>query len=181
MRLQLNKKFQCERSKEGHCSNSDCKYKSPYSSEESQKYLCTINGLPTELNTIEVEKDRSLTFSERFLERHKRDTIWCTVWDFYCTFMEFYKQALCILGKEGFSFPIGLIYDGYWLVFLSPFVLAYWILLLPMWVVFSMIWTLLGLLFIPIGLWSLLFELPASLLNKKELEYWKGKEASSAV
>lgn len=145
-----------------HSDNSFCK--TPYTKHEGK---CSL------FPCYEAEPERLVTFIERYRDHNKEETIFGTVWMGFYTFTEFYGQALGILACEGFGFPRGLIYDGYWLVFLSPFVLAYWILLLPMILVFSIIWLLFWLLFIPLGLWSILIELPASVLNKKEIEHWK--------
>ena len=156
------------------CRNSECYHHGSHSTNTNCiANSCTYHGVVTVFKCIEVEKERVLTFTERYREKRKEDIIFGTLWHIYDTFTEFYSQSLALLAKEGFGFPVGLIYDGYWLVFLSPFVLAYWILLIPMIAVFSLLWLVLWVLFIPIGIWTLAFEFPASILNKKEVEYWK--------
>lgn len=174
MKLKVSRKIQCDRSKEGKCRNSSCQYHYPISSTETSKTTtCCIDEVSQTLGFTEVKPDRILTFTERYKEHNKGETIFGTVWWGFYTFTEFYSQALGILACEGFGFPRGLIYDGYWLVFLSPFVLAYWILLLPMVLVFSIVWLLFWPLFVPLGIWSVFIELPASFLNKKEVDKWK--------
>lgn len=67
--------------------------------------------------------------------------------------------------KTLWTAPKGFIKDGYALVFLSPFVLAYWVILsilyLPCVVLFSS-------LQVVASLWTVLFELPASYLNDEK-------------
>jgi len=184
MKLRLNRKVQCEAAlnptqvngEPKNCRNHDCSYYNEYSSDEiDRKINCTFHNERKEFKQVEVKTRRDLTFKERFAENHRRDTNWCTLWDLFRTFMEFYGQVLGYMFSNGFGAIIGLIYDGYWLIFLSPFVLAYWILLLSITTIFALIWLILWLLTIPIIAWSLLLELPASLLNKKEIKYWKGE------
>jgi len=173
MKLKIKSKIQCERSKRGECNNTGCNYYYTFEGEESLKSVeCRISGEVQKLTCTEITPGRALTFLERFKENHKRDTIWCTLWDKYRTFTEFYSQVVEIFGSRGMSFPVGLIYDGYWLVLLSPLVLTYWILFIPILLLLSFFWLLLWPIFIPIGIWTVLFELPASILNKKEVELW---------
>ena len=176
MKLTINRRVRCNLIEEGReCKSESCGHRFSHSCAEGEicKTSCNWNGEILPVECKEVRASRSLTFSERYKEHNKEGLIFGTVWMGFYTFTEFYRQALGILACEGFGFPKGLIYDGYWLVFLSPLVLVYWILLLPMILVFSVVWLLFWPLFIPLGIWSLFIELPASILNKKEIEHWK--------
>jgi hypothetical protein len=64
----------------------------------------------------------------------------------------------------------GIIHDGYWMIFLSPFVLAYWIIISALYVPFIVLLSLLIVLAVP---YTEIVEVPASWMNKEEIR-WGG-------
>jgi hypothetical protein len=172
------------------CGDDECKHRTKHYHSNSCNVNCLRDKTEDTSDSCEnVEAERHLTFIERYKEHNNDGAIFGTLWMLYYTCIEFYQQlSLAVAGRIlrflgiGFAGPINMIYDGYWLVFLSPFVLVYWIilsiisfvlLLFPIAVPLLLFIPVAYLLFIPVGVWSLLFELPASLMNKKEKDIWK--------
>jgi len=60
----------------------------------------------------------------------------------------------------------GFITDGYWMVFSSPFILAYWIIVTILYLPFVIILTIFSIIAIP---YTELIEVPASWMNKESL------------
>jgi len=88
----------------------------------------------------------------------------------YCTSM--YGNIFTSLVKGLFGVLKSRIPDGYWLTFLSPFVLLSWIFASVVTAVYSVIAIPiiipLSLFVIPASIWGLLFELPAGFINKRK-------------
>jgi hypothetical protein len=64
---------------------------------------------------------------------------------------------------------IGLITDGYWMTLLSPLILIYWCLAS---IIFLPILCILIIFFIISCVWCIVFEIPASIMNKESLSFF---------
>lgn len=162
-----------------HNHGDGCNRKCDYDKSEGDGYRCE-----------QVSPARSVSFLDRYREHNNNKTVFGTLWMGYYTCIEFYWQivkstirAIAATSCVGFKGPMNIIRDGYWLVFLSPFALIYWILLaiisailfiVPILIPMLILVPLCYLMFIPIGIWTVLLELPASLMNKNESEFWRG-------
>jgi len=62
----------------------------------------------------------------------------------------------------------GLITDGYWMVFSSPFILVYWIIVTLLYLPFVIILAIISIIAIP---YTELIEVPASWMNKESLYF----------
>jgi hypothetical protein len=88
----------------------------------------------------------------------------------YCSNM--YGSVLKSLVKNSFGILKSRITDGYWLTFLSPFVLLSWIIALIITATYCVIalpLTIpLALFCLPACIWGILFEIPSSFINKRK-------------
>jgi hypothetical protein len=85
---------------------------------------------------------------------------WATLETLYINFKKFYDVS-----KLGIT-------DGYWLVFLSPLVILWWILFT---LLIAPIFILLGILYGLAFFWAIVFELPSDVLNSKKIKALKEK------
>jgi hypothetical protein len=70
----------------------------------------------------------------------------------------------------------GLVTDGYWMIFFSPFILTYWILVSILYVpVFLILSALVALSFI----YTPIFEFPAGFMNKEKNQFFDKKNETA--
>jgi hypothetical protein len=77
---------------------------------------------------------------------------------------------LPLFSKKIWTWFIGLITDGYWMTLLSPFILTYWVLAT---IIFLPVLCVLGILFVISSLWCFIIEVPASIMNKERLNFFR--------
>ena len=66
---------------------------------------------------------------------------------------------------------VGFVTDGYWLVFASPFIHLNWILAT---ILYIPLFFLLSILLLLSFVWTLVFEVPASILNREKVPFFEG-------
>jgi hypothetical protein len=106
-------------------------------------------------------------------KRDGDDKIWGTAWTYYTALWEYLLMWFifnCIIPvSKGYTIWNGKIKNGYALSFLGIFIFLWWVLVTPFQILSVLLLAITYLLLIPwlipVGLWSLLFELPASALG----------------
>lgn len=143
------------------------KYEGYYALTADNKYISWYNAQDHNIPVKRKDGDYDI-FSSTYTIRYERgkaikteidNEIVGTALAFTTTLWEF---VLC--NGAIWTWFVGLVTDGYFMIFFSPFILAYWALLL---VVYIPLLPLLSALVVASLVWTVIMEVPAAFMNKE--------------